>query len=107
MADRSYLVSEGRVLHSCGIVATSSLRFPRFLSFLIEIPKPARRIRPSHELEGGADTTGSEELFGTSSVVQDALHAHESAWQNREGIGRGKGGEEREGRSLVQGEYEK
>ena len=89
------------------MVATSSLPFPRFLSFLVEIPKPARRIRPTHEPEGGVDATGSEGLFGASSMVQGALHAHESARQNREGIGRGEGGREREGGSRVQGEYEK
>lgn len=64
-------------------------------------------IRPSHELEGGVDATGSEGDLGTSSMVQGVLHAHENARQNREGIAREEGGREREGGSRVQGECEK
>jgi hypothetical protein len=114
MAHRLYPALDGRGLHSCVIVlrATSwSVPFPCFLSLsliIIASSNPlAQRIRPSHELDVGVDASGTRnvEVFGTSSVVQGVLHAHENARAKREGIGEreGVGEAEREGRSRVQG----
>ena len=61
---------------------------------MIEKSKPARRIRPSRELEVGVDATGKEDLVGTSSTVQGVLDVHQNARENREGMGgsgKGKG----------------
>jgi len=47
-------------------------------------------IRPNHELEVSVDATGSEKLFGTSSVGQGVLDEHETAREKREGISVGR-----------------
>lgn len=97
-APSAYLVSEGRGLHSRVTATTCSVPFLRFVSFSIGKPKPARRIRPSRELEVGVDATGNEEFVGTSSTVQGVPDVHHNARESRKGIG---GSGDGKGRAVV------
>jgi len=96
MSVGDHMGSEGRGFHSCLVVAICSVPLLCFRPLIIEKLKLDPRIRPNRELEVGDDATENEELFGASSVLQEALHAHENAREKREGIVRGEGGEREE-----------